>query len=492
MSVNETLQTIEQVLLLRPLNPIERYIFQQSWIGRNYHEMAQDCSYGTTYMKEVGSQLWQDLSKAVGTKVTKKNLHLVLRQYKRHLAENISVIQDQSELDWQQIRAGVAAQIPSMEYPSGPVPSDSRFYVERPPLESLAFAKIQQPGCALRIRAPHQFGKSSLLSRILTHAVDQGYEKVCVDFQEADDQILSCLDRLLRWFCINVSRQLGLAASLPSIWNDGLGSKVSCKLYFESYLLEQTYGPIVIALNEIDWVYKYPAIADDFLSMLRFWHEQSRQNSTWRRVRFVLVQTSEVYGEVELKQSPFNVGLALSLPPFTLEQTQTLALHYRLAWADGESGQQKLLPLHQLLGGHPYLLNLAFYHLQQDGDSLEQILTTAAEPTGIYSQYLRERLATVQNDPALQLAIQQLLKAEISQLNPLTAYRLEGMGLVRLEGMGATLSCDLYRQFFQKYFHEMPNSRPIAVVSSSAVSAGLRAAQTTVASQLERMVGESV
>lgn len=362
MSVNETLQAIEQVLLQRPLNPIERYIFQQSWIGRNYHEMAQDCSYGTTYMKEVGSQLWQDLSKAVGTKVTKKNLHLVLRQYKRHLAENISAIQDVAEPNWSQIRASVAVSSAAIDYPSGPLPSDSPFYIDRPPLESLAFTKIQQPGCALRIRAPHLFGKSSLLNRILTHAVDQGYEKVCVDFQEADDQILSSLDRLLRWFCINVSRQLGLSASLPSNWNDGLGSKVSCKLYFETHLLEQTYGPIVIALNEVDWLYKYPTVAEDFLSMLRFWHEQSRQNGTWRRVRFVLVQTSEVYGEVELKQSPFNVGLALSLPPFTLEQTRMLALRYGLDWADGEVGEAQWLPLYQLLGGHPYLLSLAFYH----------------------------------------------------------------------------------------------------------------------------------
>jgi AAA-like domain len=475
MSINETLQTIEQVLLLRPLNPIERYIFQQSWIGRNYHEMAQDCSYGTTYMKEVGSQLWQDLSKAVGTKVTKKNLHLVLRQYKRHLAENISVIHD-PDASWPQIRASTMAQAASIDYPSGPIPSDSPFYIDRPPLESLAFTKIQQPGCALRIRAPHQFGKSSLLNRILTHAVDQGYEKVCVDFQEADNQILSSLDRLLRWFCINVSRQLGLPASLPSHWNDGLGSKVSCKLYFESYLLEQTYGPIVIALNEIDWVYKYPAVADDFLSMLRYWHEQARQNSTWRRVRFVLVQTSEVYGEVELKQSPFNVGLALSLPPFTLEQTQTLALRYGLNWTSEGGGQRELRLLYELLGGHPYLINLAFYHLQQ-GDSLDQILAMAAEPTGIYSQYLRERLAAVQNDLALQVAIQQLLQTQTVQLNPLVAYRLEGLSLVRLEGMGASLSCDLYRLYFQKNLPETLNPEAVAAVTSNLFSAPAHSVQ---------------
>jgi hypothetical protein len=43
--------------------------------------MAPDCAYSIAHIKDIGSQLWQALSKALGERVTKKNLLLVLKQY---------------------------------------------------------------------------------------------------------------------------------------------------------------------------------------------------------------------------------------------------------------------------------------------------------------------------------------------------------------------------------------------------------------------------
>jgi hypothetical protein len=43
--------------------------------------MAADCAYNIAHIKEIGSQLWQALSKTLGERVTKKNLFLVLKQY---------------------------------------------------------------------------------------------------------------------------------------------------------------------------------------------------------------------------------------------------------------------------------------------------------------------------------------------------------------------------------------------------------------------------
>lgn len=43
--------------------------------------MAPDCAYSIAQIKDIGAQLWQDLSKALGERVTKKNLFLVLKQY---------------------------------------------------------------------------------------------------------------------------------------------------------------------------------------------------------------------------------------------------------------------------------------------------------------------------------------------------------------------------------------------------------------------------
>ena len=81
MNVGEVLDTVEQTLLSRQLSSLERFILCQSWLGRSYRDMAPDCAYSTAHIKDIGSQLWQALSKALGERVTKKNLFLVLQQY---------------------------------------------------------------------------------------------------------------------------------------------------------------------------------------------------------------------------------------------------------------------------------------------------------------------------------------------------------------------------------------------------------------------------
>ncbi|MCU0527640.1 MAG: AAA-like domain-containing protein [Elainella sp. Prado103] len=463
MTIDEALTAVEQMLLSRSLNPIERFIFQQSWLGRNYHDMAQDCSYGTTYIKEVGSQLWQDLSKSLGVKVTKKNLHLVLRQYKRHLAED----------EWLKPNvATIGSSVPALQpttpqpttidFPSGPLPFQSALYIERPPIETLALAEIAQPGCAIRVRAPRKMGKSSLLNRMLSYATQQGYSTVYIDFQEADESIFESLDRLLRWFCLNVSRQLEVNALLSVYWNESMGSKVSCKVYFETYLLEQAYAPILLVLNEVNRLFDHPAIADGFLSMLRFWHEQMKQEPNWRKLRIVTAQNTETYVDLlvnQAKQSPFDVGLLLTLPPFTLEQVQTLALRYQLTWAAGEVGKQALVPLYSLVGGDPHFVNLALYHLYRGSLSLEELLATATEHSGIYGQELRAQLAIVQDEPTLSASVHQLLTHEGGlRLDPRTAHRLESLGIIQLNGTLSQFSCELYRCYFHKQLLEEPGS----------------------------------
>lgn len=81
MNIGEVLDTVEQSLLSRQLSSLERLILCHSWLGRGYSEMASDCGYSIAHIKDIGSHLWQAFSKALGERVTKKNLFLVLKQY---------------------------------------------------------------------------------------------------------------------------------------------------------------------------------------------------------------------------------------------------------------------------------------------------------------------------------------------------------------------------------------------------------------------------
>lgn len=67
-----------------------------------------------------------------------------------------------------------------LEDPTGQVPLESNFYVERSALETRYCQEIVKQSSLLRIKAPLDMGKSSLLARILHHAESQGYRTVLV------------------------------------------------------------------------------------------------------------------------------------------------------------------------------------------------------------------------------------------------------------------------------------------------------------------------
>ncbi|PHK05860.1 AAA-like domain-containing protein, partial [Nostoc linckia] len=454
MTVEELLDAVEKILQNRPLDSIQWFVLYQSWLGKTYDEMAQGTGYGSNYIKQIGSQLWQDLSQAAGERITKKNLHLVLSKYLQGITEQQNQPQEQqpdTKFRFTKLYPNLFSP-GKMEFPSGPLPINSSLYINRPPLEELICSELIQPGCLIRIKAPKKMGKSSLLNRMIAYAKEQNYQVVYLDFQEADEEVFVSLDKFLRWFCIYVTRQLNLFPCLDDFWDIEMGSKVSCKIYFEAYLLQYiAENPVVLALNEVQRVFEHPNIAQDFLPMLRFWHEQAKQDCIWQKLRMVVVHTTEIYVPLKLNQSPFNVGITITLPPFTPKQVQDLALRYGLEWAVSPEGEKRLESLQAMVGGHPYLVSLALYHLSRQEITLEMLLETASTPMGIYTQHLRELLNLLQKEPELMPAMQQVITSnEKVELDAIAAYKLESMGLVQLNGNQACVMCELYRLYFSQ------------------------------------------
>ncbi|WP_335050441.1 AAA-like domain-containing protein [Nostoc sp.] len=454
--MDKFIESVKKILQDKPLGSIQWFVLYQSCLGKTYGEIAEASGYGNNYIKEIGSELWQDLSIALGIRVTKKNLHLALNkqlQYEIDNQEN-QIEQKFSEESSLEIVSPNFFSASKIEFPSGPVALDSPFYINRPSLEELVCNEILHPGCLIRLKAPRKMGKSSLLNRMIAYAREQAYQIVYLDFQEADQDVFASLDKFLRWFCINVSRQLNLLPCIDDFWDVEMGSKVSCKIYFEAYLLQYIDdSPVVLALNEVHRIFEHPNIAQDFLPMLRFWHEQAKQNQIWQKLRMVVVHTTEIYIPLKLNQSPFNVGITITLPPFTFKEVQNLALRYGLNWSRNLEGIKRLVPLQAMIGGHPYLVNLAFYHLCQGEMTLEVLLETASTPVGIYGQHLRELLTLLQAEPELMSAMEQVIATDKKvELDAIAAYKLESMGLVQLNGNQASAMCELYRLYFSQQF----------------------------------------
>lgn len=334
------------------------------------------------------------------------------------------------------------------EYPTGQVRLASAFYIERPPIESNCYQEILHPGALIRVKAPRQMGKTSLMARVLDQAREHGHRTVCLSFQLASSNVLSNLDNLMRWVCVSVSRELGLPNQLAEYWDDIFDGNYNSTTYFENYLLAGTTRPLVIGLDEIDKVFAYPDVANDFLGLLRAWYERARygDQDSWEKLRFVIVHSTEVYIPMNLNQSPFNVGLSIELSDFTKEQVQDLAQRYQLNWTVLQVEQ-----LMRLVGGHPFLVRIAMYQIAHDDDiTLEQVLSQATTESGCYGDHLRGQLWKLGQYPELATAFNQVVNTNAPvSLQSVLAFKLYSMGLVKLEGNLVTPRCELYLRYFR-------------------------------------------
>lgn len=334
--------------------------------------------------------------------------------------------------------------------PGGVVPLVSNLYVERQPIETDCYREILQPGALIRIKAPRQMGKTSLMARILNYAKEQGYEAIPLSFQRADSQLFTNLDQFLRWFCEQIGRRLNRLNQLEDYWQ-GYGSKDKCNVYLEECILGEIDSPIVLGLDEVDLVFSHREIADDFFGLLRSWYESARygdfSSELWEKLRLVVVHSTEAYVPLNMDQSPFNVGMTVELPEFNQAQVRNLARRYGLAWGDIQVHQ-----LMSLVGGHPYLIRKALYHVRRQDVTLEQLAQTAPTEAGIYSDHLRRHLLNLQRYPQLAAALRQIVvKGKLLELDSEAVFKLESMGLIQLQGNEAMLRCDLYRSYFRAH-----------------------------------------
>lgn len=330
------------------------------------------------------------------------------------------------------------------EMPEGSVKLGSRFYIERP-IEPRCYQTLAKPGALIRIKAPRQMGKTSLMTRIVDRATKLGYCPVRLNLRQAEDNALSSLDKFLRWFCACISQILHRPAQLDTYWDHDRGSIFNCTTYVQDHLLETIETPLVLALDEVDCVFDSPEIAQGFFSMLRIWHEEAKTIETWEKLRLVVAHSTEDYGRLDINQSPFNVGLPVELGEFTAAEVARLAEAHQLAWQ-----QPQIEQLMAVIGGHPYLIRLALYHSCQDW-SLDQLLSEATTNTGIYEDHLRRHWVTLNQQPELADAFHQVVTATAPiRLQITYVYKLYSMGLITRQGDCVIPRCELYRKYFKE------------------------------------------
>jgi AAA-like domain len=336
-----------------------------------------------------------------------------------------------------------APNIANLQPPGGVVPIDSQLYVERGDIQTQCQQAISQPSGLLRIQAPAKMGKTSCLERLVAYAQGLNYRVVRIDLRLVDRSMLRDLDQLLQWLSRQICKQLHLQIDVADRWNANFGSMVNCSDFLKECILNSSETPLLLCIDNLERVFSYPDIFEDFLSLLRFWHEQ--KYSPWSDLRLVLLhvwrkETSNI------NSSPFNVGQELRLPELTPCQVQDLVALHELDWPD-----RQVASLIDLVGGHPHLIQLALYEVARGNMVLQTLLANADRADGLYGNHLQHHFSYLEKEPELKKLMATIVHSDRPMfISSILLRQLIDSGLIKHNGDQVEPANQLYRSYFRK------------------------------------------
>jgi hypothetical protein len=324
---------------------------------------------------------------------------------------------------------------------SGTTSPDDAFYVERRG-DTTIKNLWRRNGETLVIKAPRQFGKSSLLVRYLHGCKDQKKRCAVFDLQGLAQKQLADYPIFLAGFAKKLLQRVNLPeADLPILESgDDLTDLV------ERRILDRLEEPLVLAFDEADRILGR-TWQGDFFGMLRVWHNNRATIDAWRNVDLALVVSTEPYLLIESdSQSPFNVGEIIALKAFEVDDVAELCEKYDVLLNAAEIDE-----LHQLLGGQPYLTRLALYRLRTEDElTLRKLANEAADDDGYFIEHLKALLLKVQAAKLQEVLRETIRTGEVPGRDMAAYYRLNGAGILTKDGDRVVPANLLYARFFKR------------------------------------------
>lgn len=335
------------------------------------------------------------------------------------------------------------------------VPLDSRYYIQRGNIEDEGFGYLISTGNLLRISGAPQNGKTSETKRIL-HLLKKrlDYNTVYIDLKELESSKKNDLKNLLNWFLFLI-RERGEFLELPQVEisekSQNIGLITQCGNYVNK-ILEQAPSGLAIGLDNIDSLFEFPIVCKDFLRMLRVWQGRRGSEPVWRKLKIIIAYTRDYDGDLELYESPFNIGEEIILRNFSEKELKTLIARYGLPIAPINPQVQRLM---KLVGGIPYLTQLGLYNIALKIISIEEILNNAITSQGIFRDHLSGIIRKL-HENSNRLLAQEMRKIIDSDrpinIDNIAAKRLIDKGLIKMTQQDRYIcSCQLYQLYLEQY-----------------------------------------
>jgi hypothetical protein len=250
------------------------------------------------------------------------------------------------------------------------------------------------------------------------------------------------LDRLLQWLCRQVCKQSNVSINIADRWDPLSGGKENCTDFIEQ-ILDRGEQPLLLCIDNLELIFSYPEIMDDFLSLLRSWHDKG--NTPWTNLRIILLHVWYIESE-DSNHSPFNVGERVRLPEFTPIQVQNLVVSHGLNWHD-----RHVADLIGLVSGHPFLIRLALYEVAHRKTLLHNLLVTADREDGLYSEHLQRHFRYLEREAELKQIMRKVVHNDRPVFIPSTSLpQLRDSGLIKVVGGCIEPANQLYRSYFRQ------------------------------------------
>jgi hypothetical protein len=397
------------------------------------------------YLNRIQQLPWEsdadtDTVMAKMLSVIEKKEHLELEESD----EEIEAAQENADVE---IDDAVPLPNAPLELPGDKIQLSSSYYVARDG-EREFIDQVLKPKALLRIKGPKQFGKTSLMSRIIKRAKENDHMVIPLSFKRLNVNNINQLDNLLIQLCILASRKLKLADKTEEYWsNQRLDPMLKCTYYFEEYLLDECDKPVLLVLEEADRLFEFSKVSDDFFYMLRDWYQQD-EDTVWDNLKIVVSHSTEVKLAItDMNSSPFNVGVGWTLKAFTRSEVKFLIEEHGLTGVLNDAKTDQLM---EMIGGHPFLIRKALYQLAKGETSFEEFMESAPKDDGPYRDHLRRVHWILSQHEELVSAMKKIVRQSERIDNEMLFYSLEAAGLVKGNWPDITTSFKLYEIYFKK------------------------------------------